>query len=364
MILLRAKLQPPNFSREHHTDADTALQAQWLAHVGNGWSLFVEGTRAWRSPGSKGARARAAVRVNCRAMTHVAAAHGRPTRKAASFEAPAACYGERVERRTRVQVSPRHEVTVDDDYAALIARAPGRDFVVRTLAKRTAGDSPLMLGELVIASHATREKFPLAKLYPLHFRKTYYPGQLRGDPQGEFERQLKASALIDIPPPIGHEEGTFRSCLLPGRPFDMVSPFGSEPPESNLKHADKLSLAAAAGLWLLAEQMFDTLTSLQTGGMTHGDAQLHNFIVCPSPLEVLPIDFDMAVMRDGLGDDAWRERCAGDLEPLLKVAVFLQCALGAQPGELAALSLERIDALFSRSEPFVRAIEARSGLLA
>jgi hypothetical protein len=262
-----------------------------------------------------------------------------------------------------VKVSPRHEVIVSEDYLAMIGTAPRQDFVVRTLAKRMAGDMPLMSGELVIAGHDTREAYPLAKAYPLHFRKTYYPGQLRGDPRGEFARHEKAAQLIGIPPPIGFAGGTFRSCLVPGRPFDQVSPFGSEPPESNLKHADKLSLAEAAGLWWLCEKIFGALTTLQAAGMTHGDAELHNFIVCPAPLEVVPIDFDMAVLKDALSEGDWQQRCAQDLEPLLKVAVFLQCALGAQPTPLAKLSLLRIDQLFERSAAFTRAIQERSNLL-
>jgi len=263
-----------------------------------------------------------------------------------------------------VKLSARHSVTVSDDYLALIERAPQQDFVVRTLAKRSAGDIVLMTGELVIAGRQTREQFPLAAAYPLHFRKTYFPGQLRGDPKGEFERHTRASGLIGVPAPIGHAGPIFRSCLLPGRPFHKLSQFGSEPEESNLKHADKLTLEAAAGLWLLTEQVYQTLTSLQRGGLTHGDAELHNFIVCPAPLEVLPIDFDMAVERESVNEEAWQLRCARDLEPLLKLAVCLQCSLGPQLGELAELSLARLDALFSKGALFRRAIGERSGLLA
>jgi len=253
-------------------------------------------------------------------------------------------------------------VSVDDDYLPMILRAPQQDFVVRTLARRMAGDTPLMSGELVIAGIATREAFPLAATYPLHFRKTYYPGRLRGDTQTEYERHLEASQIIGVPPPIGHAGGTFRSCLLPGRPFDQVQPFGSEPEDSNIRHADKLTLAAASGLWLLAERMFQCHTQLQAAGLTHGDAELHNFIVCSAPLDVLPIDFDMAVQKSAVSEEAWQHRCTQDLEPLLKVAVFLQCALGEQEGPLAKLSLARMDGLFRRSEPFRRAIDGRAAL--
>jgi hypothetical protein len=262
-----------------------------------------------------------------------------------------------------VRVSPRHSVAVDDDYYALIQRAPEQDFVVRTLAKTTAGDAPLMMGELVIAGRAARDRYPLAATYPLHFRKTYFLGRLRGDPKVEFERHTRASEVLAIPPPIGYARGSFRSCLLPGRPFDRIMAFGTEPDDSNIRHADRLSLAAAAGLWLLAERAMAALTRLHAAGLAHGDAELHNFIVCYAPLDVVPIDFDMAILGDAVSEDEWRRHCAADLEPLLKIAVFLQCALGAQEGPLAELSLRHVDTLFARSEPFRRAIEQRSGLL-
>ncbi len=263
-----------------------------------------------------------------------------------------------------VKVSPRHSVTVNEDYFSMVRRAPEHDFVVRTLARTMAGDTPLMTGDLVIAGRTTRERHAAAATYPLHFRKTYYPGRLRGDTQVEFERHTQASDVLGIPAPIGYEGGTFRSCLLPGRPFDRVMPFGTEPEDSNIKHADALTLASAAGLWRLAERVMVTLTTLHGAGLTHGDAQLHNFVVCYAPLDVLPIDFDMAVLRASVSDDEWQKRCAEDLEPLLRIAIFLQCALGAQQGDLAELSLGRIDSLFTRSEPFRSAIEGRAGLLA
>ena len=36
---------------------------------------------------------------------------------------------------------------------------------------------PLMSADLVIASEDTRVRFAAARTYPLHFRKTYYPGR-------------------------------------------------------------------------------------------------------------------------------------------------------------------------------------------
>lgn len=255
-----------------------------------------------------------------------------------------------------IAVSPRHSVLLAREYMPLVEKPPSRDFVVRTVAKREAGSLPLMTADIVIAGYETRSQYPLAATYPLHFRKTYYPGRLHGDPKDEFENLQRASELIGLPPPIGHAPREFRSCLIPGKPYDRVSPFGVEPEESNLGVAQKLPLASAAGLWRLLEEGYERLTQLHAAGLAHGDAELHNFIVCPSPLELLLIDFESAVMRDSLADDAWTQRCVLDLQPLLREAIFLQCTLGPQAGPLAERSAADINQLFRAPERFKREI--------
>jgi hypothetical protein len=238
----------------------------------------------------------------------------------------------------RIAVSPRHEVLLAHELGELIERPPKRDFVVRTIMRRQANDLVLMLAELVI-------------------RKTYFPGQVQGDPEVEFANQTRASELIPIPPPIGWSATEIRSCVLPGQPYARLSPFGVEPVEMNIRLAESLSLATAAGLWLLAEQALTQLLALQEGGLSHGDAELHNCVVCPSPLELLLIDFGSAVRRDLVDAAAWEKRCALDLVPLLREAVFLQCALGRQRGPLADLTWQRMDGHFGSATQFRKRIE-------
>jgi len=259
-----------------------------------------------------------------------------------------------------IQVSPRHHVALSDDYMSMIDTAPREDFVVRTLARRNAGATTLMMGELVIAGAASRDAYPLARQYPLHFRKTYYPGSLSGDPRDEFDLQQRASALIGIPPPIGSTRSTFRSCLLPGMPLNRLSSLGTAPDESNIATAQQMPLATAAGLWRLAEEVFSLLTRLQSQGLTHGDAHLHNFIVCPSPLEVLPIDFEIALLRDTATSEVWSERCEADRQHVMKLAIFLQCALGRQQCPLAAESIQSIDRLVTPADTFRSVIAERT----
>jgi len=257
-------------------------------------------------------------------------------------------------------VSPRHTVLLAVELFPLIETPPRQDFVVRTRARREANGLPLMTAELIIASAETRRTHPAADTYPFHFRKTYFPGRLHGDPQVEWERHLRASELCATPPPIGYGPTVFRSCLVPGQPYSRLTPFGGEPPENNIAKAQTLPLATAAGLWRLAEETLAQLLRLHEGGLAHGDPELHNIIVCPSPLEPILIDFEAAVERLAMEGAAWEARCEADLEPLLREAVYLQCALGRQPGPLGELSWARMARLFRSPDRFRRAIDERA----
>jgi len=261
-----------------------------------------------------------------------------------------------------IAVSPRHHVLLAAELAILVDRPPARDFVVRTIATHKSGGTPLMTAELVIAGQATREQHPLAREYPLHFKKTYYPGRLRCDPEREFDMQARASAVIGVPPPIGWSRGVFRACLLPGQPYHRLSPFGTDPEESNVSAALDLGLASAAGLWRLLEDAFERLRRLHAAGVIHGDVQLQNLIACPAPLEALLVDFENARERGGLSATDWDAACGREFLPLLREAVYVQCALGRQPGALADVAWDRCDELFRDPKRFRRAIHERAGL--
>jgi hypothetical protein len=259
-----------------------------------------------------------------------------------------------------VPVSPRHAVRVGAEYAVWIKKAPRQDFVVRTIMKREANGMPLVSADIVIAGEETRASYPLAASYPLHFRKTYYPGRLHGDPRQERDRQNEAAEVLGIPPAIGATHQTFRSCFLPGSPYHRLSPFGAEPEEANLPLARKLNLAQAAGLWRLLHDAHDALTKLHQHGIAHGDLELHNLIVCPSPLEMILIDFEATVRKDELDEASWSKRCRDDFLPMLKEAVLLQCALGAQPGPLAEMARTRAGEVFKRPERFLEEMGEQS----
>jgi hypothetical protein len=261
-----------------------------------------------------------------------------------------------------IAVSPRHTVLLATELVPLIEKPPRHDFVVSTRASREANGLPLMTAELVIASYDTRQAFPAAAKYPFHFRKTYFPGRMHGDPEVEFQRHQRASELTDIPPPIGFGPNVFRSCLIPGQSYMRLSPFGGEPVENNIGKAQKVPMISAAGLWRLAEEALAQHQKLQAGGLAHGDAELHNCIVCPAPLEAILIDFEAGVLKDSVDAAAWEARCKLDLQPLLREAVYLQCVLGRQSSALGELSWSQMDELFRSPDRFRRAIETQAEL--
>lgn len=259
-------------------------------------------------------------------------------------------------------VSPRHSVRLASEYLLLFNRAPSRDFVVRTITRREANGSPLMSADIVIASEETRARFPLANTYPLHFRKTYYPGRLHGDPKHEVDSHARASKLIGLPPPIGFTDSEFRACLIPGMPYNRMSPFGVEPEEANLPRAQAMPLATAAGLWLLLERAFALMEKLHAGGLAHGDAETHNFIVCPSPLEIVLIDYEVAIAKESVPAERWEKTCRQDMVPLLREALLLETRLGPQEGALAVAAAERRAECFKNPERIWREIDRSSSL--
>lgn len=261
-----------------------------------------------------------------------------------------------------ISISERHAVKLAPEYWTLIQRPPVTDFVVRTLARSVIAGAPLMMAELVIASRENREKFPLAATYPLHFRKTYYPGRLHGSPAVEFARHSRAAELIGVPPPIGYSPQMFRCCFLHGKSYARLSPFGAEPEESNLNIAREIDLAAAAGLWSFMEQAFAQVQRLHAGRMAHGDLELHNIIVCSAPMETVLIDFEAAEERLDEDDVAWSARCKADLANILREAIYLQCALGRQETLLAQMAWDQLDSLCKAPNRFRREIGHRSDI--
>ena len=130
--------------------------------------------------------------------------------------------------------------------------------------------------------------------------------------------------------------------------------------QPTLPIAKKLDLAKAAGLWRFLNDAHDALVKLHEAGIAHGDLELHNLIVCSSPLECILIDFEATVRKDDLDEKTFDKRLKDDFLPMLKEAVLLQCALGIQPGPLAELSRERAADVFKRPDRFLDEIGEQS----
>ena len=259
-----------------------------------------------------------------------------------------------------ISVSPFHQIELDTTFSELLKHPPESDYVIRRLSQKTVNGEPLIQGELVISSAETLAEYPLAKTYPVHFRKTYYPICFHQDPGREYENHQAASELIDVPPPIGCDRTTFRSCFLPGVPFDRLSKFGVEPEDRNIQVASELSPAASIGLWHSLTEIYEKVSKLHQGGLVHGDLFLHNVIVSPTPLGVHLIDFEQAVQRDdAMAEAEWEQKQQADLAELLKLAIYLQCALGRQKSELAETSISSVADIFNDGDRFVRAIARR-----
>ena len=90
--------------------------------------------------------------------------------------------------------------------------------------------------------------------------------------------------------------------------------------------------------------------------------ELHNIAVSPSPVEVVLIDFELAKRKGDITPAEWDKLVEADFTELLKEAVYLQCALGRQPGPLADTAMDRIGRLFPSPGCFERRIRRQAAV--
>lgn len=262
-----------------------------------------------------------------------------------------------------IALSPYHEIELPEAYRHWAEHAPQQDQVIRTLSKKLANGQPLIQGDLVVAGRESRETWPLATQYPVHFRKTYYPTCFHQHPDIEFRHHEKAAQLLDVPAPIGATRTSFRSCFIPGDSLRKLSPFGVEPIDANIAIAEKLDHLHLIGYWRLLEEVYGQVTRLHEGGLAHGDLFIHNVIVSLAPVGIFLIDFELSVDRDEAGDEEkWEKAVREDFREILLEAVCVQCGLGIQAGPLAEHSLEELESLTGTAhDRFVRALRGTRG---
>jgi hypothetical protein len=251
-----------------------------------------------------------------------------------------------------VHLSEQHSIELAEEYRHLLKRPQQKDYVLHTIYVKTVNEMPLKQAELVIAGNETLESVPRARHYPVHFRKTYYPQSFFTDPRVEFDTTQKAADLLGMPEPVGYSRTVFRNSFIPGRTFDRVSPFGASPEDRNIAIGRDAPVAQLAGIWRLLEEIFAQITTLHENRFSHGDMQLHNILVCPSPLRAFLIDFEVSVADFDGPDEDWEKKVYTDLEEILREAIYVQTALGCQQGPLAERSLELLPRLFRNPKPF------------
>ncbi len=255
----------------------------------------------------------------------------------------------------RVPLSELHNIRLAREYWELLDKPPKSDFTLHTIATKEALGQKTMLAELVIAGKETREKFPLADKYPVHFKKTYLPGALHRDTSEEFAALNLASQILESPGPIGYSPHTIRSCFIPGKTLDRLTPFTLEPPEQNVEVGRKCPELQLYGLWMLLREAYDNLYKLHEKNFFHRDLELHNCTFCPRPTKLFLIDFGAANELKP-GEDRGKLKF-NDLKQILTQAIFVQCALGKQSDPLAEASILHAQNLFRDASYFLRRIE-------
>jgi hypothetical protein len=212
--------------------------------------------------------------------------------------------------------------------------------------------------ELVIAGKRARAQFPLAARYPVHFVKSYHPWSFHGDPQVEFENSRAAAQILGTPEPIGFDRNSFRAMFLPGKPLSKISPFtGVEPPERCLDIAQRADPAVLIGLWQLAADVFEQIEKLHAQRFYHGDLELHNVVICTSPIQCFLIDFEGSERAFAGPGETWAVYRRRDLFELSRLAIYLQSGLGRQSGPLAQRALRDLPTLFRNPSTFLARLD-------
>ncbi|HWL52817.1 MAG TPA: lipopolysaccharide kinase InaA family protein [Chthoniobacteraceae bacterium] len=260
----------------------------------------------------------------------------------------------------RIPLSPFHFIEVPEELQPLLDQPQDKDFEIHSIDRKIGPDGrDLVHSKLVIAGSQTRESFPEADRFPIHFLKSYYPWSFHRDPKIEFENTLRAAEILGSPGPIGSDANSFRASFLPGKPLSRLSPFTDvEPAERCLSIAREADIGVLIGLWKLAEEVHAKIARLHEACFFHGDLELHNIIVCTAPVQVFLIDFENSE-PDFDGDEAARgERAFTDFSELYRLAIYLQSGLGRQEGALARASLDALPRLFRSSATFASRLDA------
>lgn len=188
-------------------------------------------------------------------------------------------------------------------------------------------------GDIVIPGRKTSAAFPATEEFGIHFLKVYTaesPPIGRGEtPAVEFARTLRALAKMpaDIGArikPLGHDEFSYRSRVVPGQTFAATSPFSDLSYEKAV--AEPLAPEAATELAMRIGASYDTIIRLHSTGVLHGDLHLDNimWIADEAGPPAQPIDLAAACLREEASAEAWTAGVFDDLNEFLREAGLLQ----------------------------------------
>jgi len=108
----------------------------------------------------------------------------------------------------------------------------------------------------------------------------------------------------------------------------------------------------------LAADVFEQIEKLHAQRFYHGDLELHNVIICTSPIQAFLIDFEGSQRAFTGPEETWASYSARDLFELSRLAIYVQCGLGRQPGPFAQRALQNLPALFRTPSTFLARLDA------
>ena len=263
-----------------------------------------------------------------------------------------------VDESRAIAVSPRHTVLLATELYPLVEKAPRQDFVVRTRARREANGLPLMTAELVIAGEETRQAHPPPRPIRCTFARPTSPDGCTAIRRSSSSSTCWRRSSAGRRRRSGTRPTCFAAAWCRASPTRASRRSAASLPRTTSPRRRSCRWRPRRGCGGWPRKRWRSCSCFRSGGLAHGDAELHNIIVCPAPLEPILIDFEAAVATGRRWTSAaWEARCEQDLQPLLREAVYLQCALGRQPSPLGERSWNRLGELFRSPDRFRRAIE-------
>ena len=181
----------------------------------------------------------------------------------------------------------------------LVEKPPRQDFVVRTRARREANGLPLMTAELVIAGEETRRTHPAGRDLPAALSQDVLPrkaarrsaGRVRAAPAGVAALRARRRRS-DTRPTCFAAAWCRASPTRASRRSAASRPRTTSPRRRSCRWRRRRDCGGSP------RRRWRSCCCFTRAGLAHGDAELHNIIVCPAPLEPILIDFEAAVQKE------------------------------------------------------------------